>query len=98
MAEGVFFIYRGRGRAVVNGQSRSVAPETLIYVARGATHDIQNDGEGELSFVWVVMPPGLDTLVRDIGVERIPGVPAPAPFDLPSHARDAYRRCHISGP
>jgi len=67
-------------------------------VGRSATHVIQNDGEGELSFGWVVTPPGLDTLVRRIGVERIPGEPAPVPFDLPSDARDFYRRCHITGP
>jgi mannose-6-phosphate isomerase-like protein (cupin superfamily) len=98
VGEGVFFVYQGRGRAMVNGQLRSVAPESLIYVARGATHDIQNDGGGELSFAWIVTPPGLDTLVRRIGVERVPGGPAPAPFDLPGDARDSYRRCHIIGP
>jgi mannose-6-phosphate isomerase-like protein (cupin superfamily) len=98
VGEGVFFVYQGRGRAMVNRQLRSVAPDSLIYVGRAATHDIQNDGEGELSFAWVVTPPGLDTLVRRIGVERIPGGAAPAPFDLPSDARDSYRRCYITGP
>ena len=96
VGEGVFFVYRGRGRAIVNGQSRSVAPESLIYVGRGATHDIQNGDDGELSFAWVVTPPGLETLVRRIGIERSPGAPAPAPFEPPIDARDSYRRCRMS--
>ena len=96
VGEGVFFVYRGRGRAIVNGQSRSVAPESLIYVGRGATHDVQNGDDGELSFAWVVTPPGLETLVRRIGIERSPGAPAPAPFEPPIDARDSYRRCRMS--
>jgi quercetin dioxygenase-like cupin family protein len=96
--EGMFFVYRGRGRAIVNGQSRFIALESLIYVGRGAAHDIENDGEDELSFAWVVTPPGLETLVRRIGIERFPGAAAPAPFDPPSDAHDSYRRCRISRP
>ena len=91
-----FGIVIDRAEADVNGQSRPVAPESPMHVARGATHDIRNDGDGELSFAWIVTPPGLDTLVRRVGVERTPGMPEPAPFKMASDARDAYRRAGLT--
>src|SRR5262249_47527589 len=38
--DGVFFVYLGSGRAMVNQEWRPIAPETLIYVGRGTPHDI----------------------------------------------------------
>jgi mannose-6-phosphate isomerase-like protein (cupin superfamily) len=98
VGEGVFFVYRGRGTAVVNGTSRAVAPESTIYVGRGAAHDIRNDGDEDLSFAWIVTPPGLDTLARRLGVERTPGAQAPAPFSASGDVRGTYRRAGLTAP
>lgn len=92
IGEGVYFVYRGTGRAMVNGHWRPVAPETLVYAGRGAVHDVHNDSAQDLSFAWVVTPPGLDTLVRRIGRERVADHAAPPAFDLPGDAEAAYRR------
>ena len=96
VGEGAFFVYRGRGRAEVNGVSRPVAPESAIYVGRGATHDLVNDGAGDLSFAWIVTPPGLDGFLRAVGIERTPGEPAPARFGMPVGAGDAARRAGLA--
>lgn len=93
--EGVFFVHRGTGRAMVNHRWRAIAPETLIYVGRGAPHDVVNDGRDDLCLAWVVTPPGLETLARRLGVARTPGDAAPAPFDPPADAADAYRRAGL---
>jgi mannose-6-phosphate isomerase-like protein (cupin superfamily) len=95
IGEGAFFVHRGTGRAMVNDEWRPIAPETLIYAGRGARHDVENDGAGDLVLAWVATPPGLAGLVRGLGRERTPGTPAPAPFDPPADARDAYRRAGI---
>jgi hypothetical protein len=46
-------------------------PYALIYVGRGATHDIENDGAGQLALAWIVTPPGLEGLMRAIGRRRL---------------------------
>ena len=95
VGEIVYFVVRGRGRAVMNGPPRAIAPESLIYAGRGAPHAIENDGTDDLTFAWVVTPPGLEVLMRQAGVERTPGVPAPAPFAEPASAAGAYRRAGL---
>ena len=94
--EGVFFVYAGSGRAMVNQEWRRIAPETLIYVARGAPHDIDNDGASDLSFAWVVTPPGLDKLFGSAGRPREVGTVAPSPFGAPSNAAELYRRAGLT--
>jgi quercetin dioxygenase-like cupin family protein len=93
--EGVFFVYVGSGQAMVNQEWRRIAPETLIYVARGTPHDILNDGAADLSFAWVVTPPGLDRLVGSMGRPREPGTVAVPPFDAPDDAAVLYRRAGL---
>jgi hypothetical protein len=94
--EGAFFVYAGSGRVMVNQEWRRIAPETLIYVARGAPHDIDNDGAANLSFAWVVTPPGLDKLFDSTGRPREPGAVAPSPFGAPSEAAELYRRAGLT--
>lgn len=98
VGEAVYFVYAGTGRASVNGQTREVARESLVYAGRGCTHDLANDGRDDLSFAWVVTPPGIETLFRRGGRERTPGAPAPEPFAMPTDALDAYRRAGLRRP
>jgi mannose-6-phosphate isomerase-like protein (cupin superfamily) len=93
--EGVYFVYVGSGRAMMNQEWRRIAPETLIYVARGMPHDIHNDGASDLSFAWVVTPLGLDRLVNKVGRPREPGASAPSSFDAPSNTAEMYRRAGL---
>ena len=95
VGEIVYFVVGGRGRVVMNGRPRVVAPESLIYAGRGATHAIENDGAEDLTFAWTVTPPGLEVLMRRAGVERSPGAAAPPPFVEPPSAFDAYRRAGL---
>jgi hypothetical protein len=65
-------------------------------VGRGTSHDIHNDGTADLSFVWVVTPPGLDRLVANIGRAREPAAITPSPFDAPSNAAELFRRAGLT--
>lgn len=98
VGEAAFFIYGGTGRAMVNGRWRAIAPETLIYVGRGATHDIENDGAGNIALAWIVTPPGFEGLIRAIGRERTPGTTEPGPFDTPKDLPAACRRARVVVP
>lgn len=72
--EGAFFVYGGSGRAMVHGRWSALAPETHVYVGRGAPHDIENDGVGDLSFVWVAAPPPFDVPADAASLYRHPGI------------------------
>jgi quercetin dioxygenase-like cupin family protein len=98
VGEAVYFVYAGTGRAAVNGDTRAVEPETLLYAGRGCTHDLVNDSGDDLSFAWVVTPPGLETLFSRAGRARTPGTPAPAPFAMPADIAHAYRRAGLRKP
>jgi hypothetical protein len=95
VGEAVFFVYGGTGRVIVNGTWRAIAPETLVYVGRDATHDIENDGAEHLALAWIATPPGLDGLMRAIGRARTPGTAEPMPFDAPENLAAACRRARI---
>jgi hypothetical protein len=81
---------------MVSGKWHTIAPETLIYVGHGATHDIENDGGGHLTLAWIVTPPGLERLMRAIGRARTPGMAEPMPFDAPEDLAAACRRARIA--
>src|SRR5262249_58425255 len=91
VGEAAFFVYSGTGRAMVNGKCHGIAPETLIYVGRDASHDIENDSAEHLALAWIVTPPGLEGLMRAIGRARTSGTTDPAPFDAPKDLAAACR-------
>src|SRR5262249_61941301 len=86
-----FSVKGGTGQARVTGKWPAIAPETLIYVGRGASHDIENDSAEHLALAWIVTPPGFEGLVRAIGRARTPGTTDPAPFDAPKDLAAACR-------
>lgn len=91
-SEGMMFVYRGQGTAIVNGSSKPIGPESLIYVGRDAEHSIENTGSTDLEFVWVVTPPGSEEATRLLGRPRQPGQAAPQPFEAAPGWQDSWSR------
>lgn len=75
--------FRGRGRVVVDGESHPVVPGTACFLGYDVTHEIINEGDGDLVMLWVISPPGLEGFFEAIGRPRRAGEPAPAPFARP---------------
>jgi len=75
--------FRGRGRALVNGESHPLVPGTVCMVGYDIKHEIVNDSDEELVMMWIITPPGLENFFASIGRPRTPGEPAPAPFARP---------------
>jgi mannose-6-phosphate isomerase-like protein (cupin superfamily) len=82
-SEGIFFVYRGTGLVTIDNDTKPIAPETTIYVGRGATHALSNTGSEPLEFVWVVTPPGVEETTRLLGQPRNAGEAEIAPFEYP---------------
>jgi quercetin dioxygenase-like cupin family protein len=62
----VLFIHRGKGVGLLGDDRKPVEPGSTIFIPQGTWHGVDNP-EGEVTLVWVVSPPGLESYFRDIG-------------------------------
>jgi quercetin dioxygenase-like cupin family protein len=87
----ILFCYAGAGHIVVDGVRHPFAAGTTVIARPWMKHEIVNSGGEELRMTWTMVPPGLETFFRKIGRQRMPGDPAPAPFDPPKSADEIQR-------
>ncbi|HEY3411837.1 MAG TPA: cupin domain-containing protein [Armatimonadota bacterium] len=52
----VYYILSGAGQMHIDGESRSVAPNDMVYIPPGARQFIQATGAEELEFLCIVDP------------------------------------------
>ena len=82
----------GTGKAIIDGVEHPIEPGTTIYAGQWVKHSFVNEGEGDLKFVWVITPPGLEDYFETIGRARQPGEPAPEPFPRPADIAEIQTR------
>jgi quercetin dioxygenase-like cupin family protein len=81
--EEIIHVIAGTGRAVLDDGEHPMRPGTTLFLGRNRRHMFVNDGAGNLEFVWVILPHGLETFFAAIGRPRRPGDPVPEPFARP---------------
>ena len=47
----------GRGAAILDGETKPVGPEDLVFVPAGTRHNFRNDGNEDLKLYTVYAPP-----------------------------------------
>ena len=62
----VWFVHKGQGRAVVETETMTVVPGSVVSIPKGAWHGLRNTGTGVLQVVWTVAPPGLEEFYREL--------------------------------
>src|SRR3989338_8696970 len=62
----VLFIYKGQGRATLDGKSMTVLPGMTLFVPRQAWFGLRNTGTGLLQFTWTSAPPGIEEFFREV--------------------------------
>lgn len=83
--EEVILVLEGRGEALLDGARRApMAPGTCLFLGRGRPHRFDAAPEGPMTFLWLIMPGGLETFFARIGREMRPGEPPPEPFPRPA--------------
>ncbi|PZW48021.1 Cupin domain-containing protein [Humitalea rosea] len=83
--EEVIFILEGHGEALLDGKDKHPLNKgTCLFIGRNRPHRFQASGDGQMTFMWLMMPGGLETFFARIGRARKPGDPAPAPFPRPA--------------
>ena len=55
-------------------------------------HHFLNPHDQPMTFLWIMMPGGLDRFFAEIGRRRHPGEPAPAPFPRPENIAEIEAR------
>jgi len=89
----------GRGRAVIDGVDHPMQPGTTIFLGRNRMHMFINESaEEEMTFLWLLLPNGLEDFFQAIGRPRHPGEPAPAPFPRPADVLEIERRTVFAAP
>lgn len=85
--EEVIFFLSGTGRIELDDGAEEHRAEygTTVFLGRNRRHAFINDGDEPLTFVWFLMPTGLEEFFRLIGRARIPGESAPPPFPRPEN-------------
>jgi uncharacterized cupin superfamily protein len=84
--EEIFFL-DGSGRIEID-DAESVAqaqPGTIEFLGRNRRHSFINDQDVPLTFLWLLMPSGIERFFERIGRPRNPDDPAPDPFPRPEN-------------
>ncbi len=81
--EEVIFVLEGRGIARLDGVEHPIEKGSCVFVGHNRKHHFLNPNDEPLTFVWLLMPGGLDNFFEKIGRPRTPGEPAPANFPRP---------------
>ncbi len=90
--EEVLFVLSGQGRAVIDGESHPMVPGSAFFIGKNRRHMFINEGQSEISWIWLIVPNGLEDFFRLIGRTRQDGEPTPEPFARPTDVLEIERR------
>ena len=97
--EELIYCLSGRGRAVIDGVDHPMQPGTTVFLGRNRMHMFVNESaEEEMTFLWLLLPNGLEDFFQAIGRPRHAGEPAPAPFPRPADVLEIERRTVFAPP
>ncbi|MDB5316630.1 MAG: hypothetical protein JWO24_2474 [Rhodospirillales bacterium] len=83
--EEVILVLEGQGEALLDGSRvERLVKGTCLFIGKGRPHRFQAAAEAPMTFLWLMMPGGLETFFARIGRERHAGEGAPAPFPRPA--------------
>ncbi len=61
----MFYVLRGQGAIRVGEQIRPIVAGTAVWVGPHEVHQTMNTGDGELKLLWVLSPPGRESLILE---------------------------------
>lgn len=90
--EECIFVIEGKGIARVEGVEHEITPGSCVWVGLNRKHHFLNPNDEPMTFVWLLMPGGLDRFFEEIGRPREADQPAPEPFPRPANVEEIERR------
>lgn len=85
--EEVIYFLEGKGRIEIDdGETVAIGePGTIVYLGRNRRHSFINESNDPLTFLWLLMPAGIEKFFERIGRPRRPDEKAPDPFPRPEN-------------
>jgi quercetin dioxygenase-like cupin family protein len=90
--EEIIFVVEGSGIARVDGVEHALAKGSAVFIGRNRKHHFLNPNPEPMTFLWIMLPGGLDRFFAEIGRPMQPGEPAPAPFPRPENVAEIEAR------
>jgi quercetin dioxygenase-like cupin family protein len=90
--EEIIHFVSGTGVVLLEGVEHPAVPGTTVFLGKGRKHAFLNRGTEPLTFVWFLMPGGLERFFEAIGRPRCEGEPAPTPFPRPENVAEIERQ------
>jgi mannose-6-phosphate isomerase-like protein (cupin superfamily) len=90
--EEIIYVVEGRGIARIDGVDHPIEKGSAVYVGMNRRHHFLNPHAEPMTFLWIMMPGGLDAFFAEIGRPRTPGAPAPEPFPRPANVAQIEAR------
>ena len=90
--EEIIVVLDGRGVARVDGVEHPIEKGSAVYIDRNRRHHFLNPHPEPMTFLWILLPGGLDRFFAEIGRPMTPGDPAPAPFPRPENIAEIEAR------
>ena len=91
--EEVIFVLAGKGVARIDGADHGIETGSAVFIGRGRKHHFLNGSATEpMTFLWLLLPGGLDRFFAEIGRPKASGQPAPEPFPRPANIAEIEAR------
>jgi len=90
--EEIIHVIEGNGIARIEGIETPIARGATVYIGCNRRHHFLNRSAEPFTFLWLMLPGGLDRFFAEIGRPRAPGEPAPAPFPRPDNIAEIEKR------
>jgi len=90
--EEVVHVVSGDAIVKLDGEESAVQPGATVFIGTDRKHSFINPGNEPMTFVWFLMPGGLEEFFEAIGRERLPDQPAPEPFPRPANVAEIERQ------
>ena len=96
--EEVIHCLAGCGVAIVDGERHEMRPGTTLFLGRNRWHSFVNESDADLSFLWLLLPNGLEDFFAAIGKPRHEGDAPPPNFPRPDDVLEIERRTVFAPP
>lgn len=91
--EEIIVVLDGRGIARIDGsEEHAIEKGSAVYIGINRKHHFLNPHPEPMTFLWIMLPGGLDKFFAEVGRPRSPGEPAPEPFPRPANVAEIEAR------
>ena len=88
----VIHMLEGKGSARLDGVEYPIEKGSTVFIGRNRKHHFINRSDEPFTFLWLMMPGGLDDFFEQIGRPRNIGEPDPDPFPRPDNVAEIEAR------